>query len=290
MGFKVNAACKQREAVNAIIRGGAGEICFDYELVTLPGNPGRYKTDPNALLPGPVWLQNIFGVDFFRNAVGIVIPPGGHMSVQIAQLDQLPTLEYVSFFGGIPPLTDLPVLERLPRLQSLAFCPTNDAVLKNVTELKQLKHLHVAYGQDVTDDGMEAIGTLTGLESLTIPFTQITDEGLAHLQKLPNLQYLDLVLNDKNTDDGLKQLENIQALKRLAVDGAKITDAGIRHLQNLQNIEELDLSDTAITDAGLQYFVHLKKLKTLDLSGTKVTLTVVQELQKSLPTTKISGP
>ena len=63
LGFKVNAARRQKEAVTAIFKAG-GTVSFDYQMV--PDGPlyDDFKIDTAALPRGPDWLRHIFGDDF----------------------------------------------------------------------------------------------------------------------------------------------------------------------------------------------------------------------------------
>ena len=62
---KLQQARRQRAAVEAIEKAG-GWVEYDYELRTRPPS----DADP----PGPAWLRNLLGIDFFATVVEIRLP------------------------------------------------------------------------------------------------------------------------------------------------------------------------------------------------------------------------
>ena len=72
LGFNVNAARRQKEAVDAILKAG-GTVTFSYQCVPVRGNPDTLSLDPNALLTTPAWLRACLGDDFFRNTVEVIL-------------------------------------------------------------------------------------------------------------------------------------------------------------------------------------------------------------------------
>src|SRR5262245_8259132 len=79
LGFQVNAARRQREAVTAILNAG-GIVAYDYQVVSrrqrtslAPGISSwqDYSFDSGRATPGPKWLRQYIGDDYFRTAVGV---------------------------------------------------------------------------------------------------------------------------------------------------------------------------------------------------------------------------
>ena len=90
-------------------------------------------------------------------------------------------------------------------------------------------HSSPALRYNSQNEGLKSLLPLTGLWSLWIGGTGVTDAGLATLQPLP-LQYLDIT-NTQITDAGLATLKSFPALKHLEAANSKTTDAGIQELQ-----------------------------------------------------------
>jgi Leucine-rich repeat (LRR) protein len=122
---------------------------------------------------------------------------------------------------------------------------------------------------NITDEGLEHLEGLTGLQQLFLSNTKITDDGLKYLKRLTRLQQLYLDGTDI-TGMGLKHLKDLTDLQVLDLSSAPhITDAGLEYLTALTTLQELCLGDTWITDTGLEHLKNLNKLRFLDLSGTQ---------------------
>ena len=99
LGFKVNAARRQKEAVEAILKAG-GEIFFDYQLEPPTGQPDKFNFDfdQNVSPPGPAWLREQLGEEYFREVYA------------------------VRFFGPTISASVLPQLVNFPELRSAYLC------------------------------------------------------------------------------------------------------------------------------------------------------------------------
>jgi Leucine rich repeat/Leucine Rich repeat len=137
------------------------------------------------------------------------------------------------------------------------------------------------------------VGQIQALEVLDATCSKgdspVTDAGLVHLKRLTGLRVLKLDGNDIS-DAGLAHLRNLTSLQELDLRETLVTDAGLVQLKGLSQLRGLDLSGTEINDAGLVHLKRLKRLKWLDLSNTRVSIPGVQDLQRSLPQSKIIHP
>ncbi len=70
---------------------------------------------------------------------------------------------------------------------------------------------------------------LTGLKSLDLSGSQVTDAGLVHLAHLKNLD--ELLLSDHITDAGLPKLAGLSGLSYLNLAKSKVTKEGVRKLE-----------------------------------------------------------
>ena len=132
----VRRAERQRKAVEAI-RAANGLVKYDYE----------YDADGKAIKspepPGPAWLLNMLGVDFFSD------------------------VEFVSFFFTDATDDDLEHLEGLSDLRELwlAHTQVTDRGLEHLRELTNLQELYL-WRTRVTDAGLEHLRGLTMLQAL----------------------------------------------------------------------------------------------------------------------------
>jgi len=123
-----------------------------------------------------------------------------------------------------------------------------------------------------SDACMPHIACLTGLKSLNLERTVVTDKGLSYLGNFKSLEYLEPP--DIVTDEGLTHVAELPSLKGLyigALGGSVITDAGLRHLSKLTSLEELYLRGERMSDAGLAHLRTLPQLEYLCLYGSHFT-------------------
>jgi hypothetical protein len=135
----------------------------------------------------------------------------------------------------------------------------------------------------VTNEDLEVIGTLTGLQNLSLDYVPsdasiLDDRGIAHLSALNDLRYLQLDIVGM-TDASLPRLAAFPRLKALSLSKASVTDRGARFLANLTDLEVLELRNTRISDRGLAALSELAHLKYLGLSGTEITDEGLQHLR-----------
>lgn len=155
---------------------------------------------------------------------------------------------------------------------------------------------------NVTDIDMESFKVLTGVRSLLLNNTSITDRGLQHLSAC-NLKQLQLP-NTRITDSGLVGLAHSRDLQALLLCHTGVTGTGCRHLSKcdhlillwlwdtecndeglaeickLSTIVDLLLSDTKVTDMGVECLAQMPNLKFVDLSRTAITDLSVASLSK----------
>jgi hypothetical protein len=201
LGRKVEQKRKERETVKAIFKLG-GEVFYDCQF-----DPSGY-TIPTPHLPGPEWLRQLLGEDFFADVevVSVTITPDAEAAlVNVSGLTQLKKL----WLWG-------------------RGATVSDAWVVNLKALAQLKELTLG-NMKVTDAGLESLKDLTQLQRLVLAETKITDAGLVHLRGLTKLQFLLLTKNNV-TDDGLVHLRGLTKLRYLNLENTKVTDAGLREL------------------------------------------------------------
>jgi thiol-disulfide isomerase/thioredoxin/Leucine-rich repeat (LRR) protein len=131
----------------------------------------------------------------------------------------------------------------------------------------------------VTDEGLQHVGRLIGLQGLVLSGTSITDAGINHLTGLRRLTWI-----------GLDQIGSKRNRDRL-------TDASLRVLAEIPTLEAVSLQESHVTDAGMEYLARCKNLVYLGLERTDVgddriaqlqNLPHLQQLRVFAPTTNVS--
>jgi hypothetical protein len=122
-----------------------------------------------------------------------------------------------------------------------------------------------------SDGYMEHIARLTGLKSLALGISSVTDADVQRITNLASLEYLHLP--DQIGDTGLAYVAELPSLKGLYIECAnsRLTDAGLRLLAKTKSLEELYLRGERMGDAGLVYLRDLPRLKYLALYGSHFT-------------------
>jgi Leucine-rich repeat (LRR) protein len=137
-----------------------------------------------------------------------------------------------------------------------------DLIVAQVAKLGRPEWL-VLSGNKITDAGIRNLSNVTSLTRISLCFTAISDSGLAYLCGLNRVEALDLAYTG-------------------------VGDSGMRQLAGLTNLMSLRLTRTKVTDAGVSSLRGLTKLLYLDLSETQITDACVSEIQKELPSVKIT--
>jgi hypothetical protein len=100
--------------------------------------------------------------------------------------------------------------------------------------------------------------------------TKVTDEQLQSLAALKGLQHLDL-RETRITDAGLKRLAGLTDLRTVNLSGTQITAKGLRSLLSLEALYHLDVAGTRVREAELSNLVGAKALRNVFPFGRKVT-------------------
>jgi len=152
---------------------------------------------------------------------------------------------------------------------------------------RYLNHVTVYSVPRISDAGAEQLGMLSGLQTLSLISTGVSNEGLAHLRGLNSLTDLN-IHSPMVTDDGLRHVGTLTSLQSLLLIG-NITDDGLKHIRSLTNLHCLELHCDAtddglkhissltnlrelvlvcrVTDAGMVHLTGLENLETLDCRG-----------------------
>ena len=123
----------------------------------------------------------------------------------------------------------------------LSRTSVSDEGISRLVEAPNLWHLHLG-GLEFTNDALESVAKLRGLESLTIGYyTNVNDNGLIHLLGLRHLDTLRLE-GTNFTDDVVKYIVAMRSLKKLILSSTSITADGIDQLR--QDLPELEIEVT----------------------------------------------
>lgn len=146
---------------------------------------------------------------------------------------------------------DLAHLKGLPSLQELKLNGTQvtDAGLAHLKDVKGLKALDL-WGAPVTGEGLRHLPPTVEKLSLLATGT-VTEEGLQSLRGMTGLRSLALG-HTAMSDRTASVLEGMESLRSLSLHGTRSGDGVIAALRGLKSLESLDLAGTQISDKGLE--------------------------------------
>lgn len=221
LGVTANRANRQRRAIEVLRKSGAA-VTYDYE----------FEIDKNgqSLPPGPDWLRDLIGVDYFATATEVGMPDEFDISDE--------------FLGA---LADLPQVMRVV----LTGGGVTDSVAAKLSGLTQLHSLGISRAS-ITDAGWEFLEHLPHLKQLELVGLDVNDSTLCHIKDLSSLTYLDL-LDNQVTDSGLQYLQSLSQLEwlRLQEENPPLTDAGLQHLKTLSHLKYLNIIGAKVTATGV---------------------------------------
>ncbi|XP_027083133.1 uncharacterized protein [Coffea arabica] len=155
---------------------------------------------------------------------------------------------------------------------------SNAGVSSLVKFSRNLVNLDVRWCKGISDEALEAIGTMSALTSLNLQgCCLISDEGLASLAKgslCKSLEFLNLAECDRISDDGVMKLVAMKSLEvlKLAECGPKVTDVGGRAVAAIESLKRLNLSwlINVSDDTVFALAQNSKNLATLHLEGCEL--------------------
>ena len=140
------------------------------------------------------------------------------------------SLSELSFYGKSLTDKEIEYLAKIPMLETLAFNADSltDSGIQSLSKCSQLRFL---LANDVTEQGVEKIASLSQLQTLSLTSRQsVSDQFLVPLERLPNLNQL-FVHCAKMTDEGCLKLEKLKTLRSLSLTTAAVTPEAIERLK-----------------------------------------------------------
>jgi hypothetical protein len=208
-------ANRQRMAVETITKSG-GSVWYDFQTDNSGNGSGTtgsavYLDNPP---PGPAWLRQLIGIDYFANVVGASIYDGsaydetGALDNGSVALEELPRLRAVILSRKCITNDTMVRLRKLADLRYLTITDSSvtDAGWRSLEDLPHLKGL-ILGGSNVNDTTLSHVKGLTELRHLSVGQTCVTDAGLRYVEGLPQLTMVEVSLNDKITADGVRELK-----------------------------------------------------------------------------------
>lgn len=186
LAWATSKANRQRRAV-AFLKQCGDCVLYDYEQTDLVLAPYFAEHPPTP--PGPKWLRQLLGVDYFANVV-YVQSSGVLSDADLRFLHDVPELEVLHFTDRNVSDDDVTHISSCHRLKRLTLNGTNISKvgLLRLCALKNLELLDLHNGGQFEVKEFERPCELPNLKALGIPENIASEEDLRHMKrKFPSI-------------------------------------------------------------------------------------------------------
>lgn len=201
-----------------------------------------------------------FGYESWTDLVEVENPPAGSGAPSVAaRVSPFYTIDPAEQRITVrPPLSehDWDAVFDIMRELRLAALDTGgqltDAALARLVRLDHVTRLNLGDGRWLTDDGLQALAGMHGLEELELggPSCPATDRGLEPLRQLTGLRHLELNWAPRVSDAGVAHLRGCDHLENVGLMGTPTGDGAIAALAGKERLRRLR-TGKHVTDAGL---------------------------------------
>jgi Leucine Rich Repeat (LRR) protein len=225
-----------------------------------------------------------------------VTEKGGSQIARLSKLRELSFYDDIVAAGALANIKDMPHLEslsvychhedRAPNgfpIWDLEKYAIRDDALTSLPSLRRLRTLSLTFTQ-ITDEGVAVLGRMPQLEILGMSSPQITNASMDHLTKLQNLRWLGVEVSQMDKK-GVARLAELPKLTGLRISGKGVDNDCLPIIAKLSQLQDLDLGGKMIDDRGLQYLEGMKHLTHLDVQSTGITTDgpAIIRLKQALP-------
>ena len=160
-----NRAREQRRIVSALSQWPEAMILYDYEWDLSAGGEIP-KPRPLGPPPGPAWLRNWLGDEYFVSAIGLFLTGGDGQA------------------GRVPTQEQLELVRDLRGLKVLSFETSSitDSGLAAIADQTELVYLWVD-DTAISDAGLAHLGRMHNLKYLYLRNSRVTDAGIDALKR-----------------------------------------------------------------------------------------------------------
>lgn len=230
---------RAREQADAVrqVRKLQGHVAYGYQLSA----DGGYKATPNP--PGPKWLRERIGIDYFDHPVLIDFwETGYYVGDRKHEFECFADLHYVHtitcFDGPLGPLA-IDYLEKMSRLRCLVLERCDFVTDEDIAGLRRLDHLEelrIIVGppyDGFTDQGVKRLhlSRWSNLRLLVLGSPNMTANSIAEIRKAPNLEEFYFAYGTPIDDSAVPELAKLTSLQVLDVTWTSLTDEGVSQLR-----------------------------------------------------------
>jgi len=147
-------------------------------------------------------------------------------------------------------------------MRKYALPKAQDKYLDHVCALTGLKTLQLRQ-TDITNDGLQRLGQLSSLQWLSVSASHLDATGIKHIARLKSLRILELQSKQPISKDDLSFVSTLTLLEELFLSGNKFDTDGLLHLKGLPELRKLCLYLRNIDASGLAHVAEIPFLEEL---------------------------
>lgn len=249
----------------------------------------RFSTAVRALRNAgvEVWRYDVAEYDIFPQLgiynIRIHKKLDSHILARINAFDKLRTLSWEN-----PDPNDLELLENL-NVDEIKITGGTDQVCSNLSKAKTIRHLAVS-GIQFTGRELYRLESLTRLQSLSLSYSNVSDDSIASISRLADLQSLSLA-NTTISDVGISRLD-LKHLCSLDLQGTRITDSSLTTIARMSSLKYLNVRGSQISEDGLctELGSELEKsLRSIAVTSVVIDNAGGSRLQRKFPLCSINA-
>ena len=185
---------------------------------------------------------------------------------ELSALCAIPGVREISFSGKQISETGWDALKNCQTLEIVQILDASSgAAVKALAGHPSLTTLTITNAADVNDEALLSLAANTGLVTLRLTNTSISDAGLPVLESLTALTSLDLS-GTSVSNSGVQQIvSSVPALEDLSLNATKVDATGATLVSSLTRLTKLSLRGCGLTDESLAGPAACTTLKVLDV-------------------------
>ncbi len=229
-------------------------------------------------------LRNLVNLKELRLEGSALTPLG------LAHLSAMPSLEDLNIRDvGTLGLQAFESLARIPSLRKLTLSNGrfSDAELSPLARLVNLEELILSEAEEVCGTFCHQLTKLRSLKSLSLG-EQITDEGLARIATLSGL--VELFITGPFTDAGLAHWRSLRNVRTLAIDSESVSGEGVANVATLGELNRLWLNTPRLSDDVVEALLGCSALEMLMITSSSLSEAGLQKLRAGLPKCSVHDP
>ncbi len=156
----------------------------------------------------------------------------------------------------------------------------SDDLLRAIAGLPELESVDLS-DQPIDRRQLALLAPLSGLRSLTLARTRVTDADLDGLVQFPELSFLDLT-GAAVTDAGMDRLKQLTKLRAVHLNLTDLSDAGLAVLADMPQLHVIEAELTAVTKAGAAEFLKKRPQSELTFGASDALLAHSLSVQKTV--------